>query len=68
MKKRLALMGVLVVLGTVVWLAPTALACWNCLAGNCEDFPWGHNSCSAWTNPDGGRGCVAGGGLCMPEY
>ncbi len=67
MRKRVALMSLVVALCLGLWAAEEANGtCWNCVATNCEDLGSGHVSCSAWSNPDGGRGCTAGGGTCRP--
>ncbi len=77
MKKRVALLGAVVVLCLVLWSAvgfePDAAGacsgntCTTCMVFQCVDAPTGgHCSCEASAQVGQGRSCVAGGGVCIP--
>ena len=66
MKKWIAALGVVAVVALGLWVATGASACYTCVGTFCEDFGRGYVDCSEWENPNGGSGCVAGGGTCRP--
>lgn len=75
MKKRVALVGLLVVLCLGLWAvagfdqkaeAACSGLCSDCLGFRCEGLLFGKCECSDWENGPGSRGCTAGGGNCIP--